>query len=208
MRMLMAVCTLALLGVAAAQAAEKPKAEQTAVAQRNAEVRIAANRRAIQRRVEDLRNAVALSDYELIRRFRARDDALLLALLNREFRAAAKLLLSFPDSDLDRLVSGGTIERKAGDLDERQLFLARLAAGIDDPALTDVSEVSFAGVDAGEVVFRWLPDAQTVARAGPPAPERHRFVLIPAGREVEPEYRDILREELKRTPFQGLLPKG
>jgi hypothetical protein len=207
MRMLIAVCTLALLGVAAARAAEEPKTQQAAVAQRNAEVRVAANRRAMRQRVEELRNAVALSDYELIRRFRARDDALLLALLNREFRATSKLLLSFPDSDLERLLSGRAIERKAEELDQRQLFLARLAAGIDDPALTDVSEVSFAGVDAGEIVFRWVPDAQTVARAGPPAQERYRFVLIPAGRQVEPEYRDILREELKRTPFQGLLPK-
>jgi hypothetical protein len=207
MRVLMVMCALTLLGAAVVRAAEEPKVEQAAVAQRNAEVRVAANRRAMRRRVEDLRNAVALSDYELIRRFRARDDALLLALVNREFRAAAKLLLSLADSDIERLLSGGTIERKTESLDQRQLFLARLAAGVDDPALLDVSEVSFAGVDDGEIVFRWVPDAGTVARAGPPAPERYRFVLIPAGREVEPEYRDILRTELRRTPYQGLLPK-
>jgi hypothetical protein len=92
-------------------------------------------------------------------------------------------------------------------LDPRQLFLARLAAGIDDPALIDVGAVTFTGVDAGAIEFRWVPDAETVAKAGPPSGQLHHFVLLPTGPEVGPESRDILRAELRRTPYQGLLPK-
>lgn len=207
MRILVLVCALGFLGGVRGLAADEPKpaAEAALKAQQRAEVRIAANRRAMRQRIQSLRSAVTLSDYELIRRFRGRDDALLLALLNREFRAASKLLLSFPQEDLDRLLAGGAIQRKAAELDPRQLFLARLAAGVDDPALADVGAVAFAGVDAGVIDCQWMPDAETVAKAGPP-PDHH-FVLIPAGPEVGPESRDILRTELRRTPYQGLLPK-
>jgi hypothetical protein len=206
------MCVLLLLSGRVALAADESgkqgapgPAGQPAV-QPQQDVRVTANRRALRQRLQDLRSAASLSEYELIRRYWARDDALLLALLNREFRAASKLLLSLPTADLERLLTGGTVERKAEELDARQLYLARLAVGVEDPAGWDVGVVSFSGVDTGSIVFRWLPDADSLAKEGPPSPNR-LFVVIPAGRDLAPQYRGILRDELRRTPYQGLLPK-
>jgi hypothetical protein len=98
-----------LLSTSVAQGAtEKLREERVAASAAREEARLSAWRDLRDRvlaAVEECRSAVGLSQGELVRRYRGRDDVLLLALLDPRYRAGMKLALSVPRAELESALS-------------------------------------------------------------------------------------------------------
>ena len=96
-----------LLSTSVGQGAmEKLREERAAASAARGEKHLSAYRDAVERvlaAVEECRSAVGLSQGELVRRYRGKDDVLLLALLDPEYRAGLGFALSVPRAKLESI---------------------------------------------------------------------------------------------------------
>jgi len=83
-------------------------------------------------RLGDYREALSLSREEAVRRYRGRDDMLLLCLTHPAYRATTELVCSLPQDDLAVLFSGKPICRAWGGWTPKQRELLTVALGFEE----------------------------------------------------------------------------